>query len=142
MKKEMQLLKKRNGTGMHQTYLSTGSVVRNETLEKRTRVVLRPGNTVLCDPAELGVHGLTQFDHVGPPPEAEPEAAKPPQTLPVIVKREKSNYYDIINPTNPDKPLNEKALRKKEAEAMLSFMPDDAFRRPQIKRPSRIPVYP
>lgn len=121
MKEKMFLLQKRRGTGMHQTHLSAGSIVNGETYEKRTRAILRPGDNVTCIPEELGVHGLSQFEFMGPAPDFNVDE-KIDQTSLRMVKRKNGAFWDIINPKNPDKPLNTKALRKKEAEALLAEM--------------------
>ena len=57
---EMKLFKKKNGTGMHMTFLSEGSKINNQPVQGKQ--VLRPGNTVLCFEEELGVSGRKQFD--------------------------------------------------------------------------------
>jgi len=118
------LMRKKRNTGMHVAFLSAGSTVNGELFAKKGRAVLRPGNTVLCDPSELGEYGATQFELVGggavEVANAENIKNTPPQTSPFIQKRGNSGFYDVINPANPDTPLNVKALRKKEAEAFLA----------------------
>ena len=45
---------------------------------------------------------------------------EPAKTL--EIKSRGTGFYDIVNPDNPSKPLNSKALRKKAAETMLGEM--------------------
>jgi hypothetical protein len=43
----------------------------------------------------------------------------PPQAHYVLQKRGSGAYWDVVNPENPAKPINEKALRKAAAEELL-----------------------
>jgi hypothetical protein len=43
----------------------------------------------------------------------------PPQAHYVLQKRGSGAYWDVVNPENPEKPINEKALRKSAAEELL-----------------------
>lgn len=43
----------------------------------------------------------------------------PPQAHYVLQKRGSGAYWDVVNPANPAKPINEKALRKAAAEELL-----------------------
>jgi hypothetical protein len=46
-------------------------------------------------------------------------AQVPPQAVYVLQKRGSGAYWDVVNPENPEKPINEKALRKAAAEELL-----------------------
>lgn len=111
----MQTFKKDAKTGMHKTLLRKGSSVNGTTLEKDTVVVLRPGNTVICDVEDLGISGRKQFTLISP---ALPEEPEEPQEGLVIAQRS-PGYFNVVNPVNPDKPFNDKALRKGAAEELL-----------------------
>jgi len=124
-KDKMQLFRKSRNSGMHKTLLRAGSQVNGQPAEGW--VVLRPGNTVLCAPADLGKMGIRQFDSLSPAlVEEEPIVETKPVAAKLgIKKREKSNHWDVINPLNPDKPLNAKALSKKQAEELLAQLLDE-----------------
>lgn len=119
---QMQKFRKLPRTGMHKTPLSKGSIVPGvegappRTLLKTESIVLRPGNIVVCVEADLGESGRAQFELLSPPLPPEPEEE---QASLIIKKRPSGGFWDVINPKNPEEPLNEKALRKKEAEALL-----------------------
>ena len=124
-KTEMRMFKKKDRTGMHQTtFKNPLTTVNGE--KKQGRTVLRPGNTIYCDPAELGnPHHMAQFEALDGKPVAETaddNVVDPGQASLVLRKRDTSNFYDIINPLNPDKTLNKKALRKGPAEKLLASM--------------------
>lgn len=92
-----------------------------------TKTTAVPGDVVECFETDLG-SCATQYDCLGSvagTPE-EVSAEKPVsdgKTLKLVLRGR--GYYDIINPDNPDKPLNDKALRKAEAEAILGEMLDN-----------------
>lgn len=124
---ERQTFRKKSGTGMHVVRnFKPGTKVNGQ--EVSGRAILRPGNTVFCFPEELGIDGLRQFDVVsrGVVTDATEsiqgqkgaEPSKPKTTL-IMQKRPKGSFWDIINPLNPDKPINPKALTKRQAEEML-----------------------
>lgn len=76
-----------------------------------------PGDTVICTAEALGSHiknYKTPTDFI----KIEPEIVQK-FVIPVIVNRSSSSYCDICNPLNLDKPLNSKALRRKEAEEIV-----------------------
>ena len=43
----------------------------------------------------------------------------------LVLKARGVGWYDVINPDNPDKPLNDKALRKDEAEKFIDYLNED-----------------
>jgi len=141
-------LVKKSGTGMHVAHLSPGSKLRGEEVDGG-RQIIRPGNVVYCKESDLGAVGRKQFDLVDTEaprtrtrsykkasaavPEPEPKPAQVPKGKTLeIHKRATSNYYDIVNPANPDKPLNSKALRLKEAEAELARLTEGEAAPPAI----------
>jgi len=105
---------------------------------KRTR--LTPNDTITCAKSILGNHlgeynCLGEFDENGKLVDVVEEVKKD-KNIPfnlVVVKREKSNWYDVINPENPDKPINTKTLKKAEAEALASGNPIEKKRRARKK---------
>ena len=125
---ERQTFRKKKNTGMHVVRnFKEGTKVNGQPVQGRA--VLRPGNTVYCYPSELGVDGLKQFDALtsNGPVDAEEQKIKQEiiqeESKPVaqleMVRRGTTAFYDIINSLNPDKPVNAKALRKKDAEKLL-----------------------
>ena len=132
MSEKMQTFRKLPRTGMHKTVLSEGSVVNGEKLTRRGAVVMRPGNTVTCIEKELGVGGRKQFELTSPPL---PSKSEVKQASLVIKERESKGYWDVVNPNNPDQPLNDKALRRTAAEALL----DQLLTKGQAKEDSASP---
>lgn len=83
-------------------------------------IVVKSGDTVTCDPSDLK-DNLSQYDCLDAEGRIQ-AAAKPTARLPELVPAEQKNLFNVVNPDFPDRPLNEKPLRKKAAvEFMDSF---------------------
>lgn len=83
-------------------------------------VVVKSGDTVTCDPSDLK-DNLNQYDCLDAVGRIQ-AAAKPTARVPELVPAEQKNLFNVVNPDFPDRPLNEKPLRKKAAvEFMESF---------------------
>lgn len=83
-------------------------------------VVVKSGDIVTCDPSDLK-DNLSQYDCLDAAGRIQ-AAAKPTARLPELVPAEQKNLFNVVNPDFPDRPLNEKPLRKKAAvEFMESF---------------------
>lgn len=88
---------------------------------------ITPGKIVDCTIVPIGPF-VEQYDCLGEingegnvvAVKEEKKEAKGDITLEVVSKG--YGYYDVINPENPDKPINDKKLRKKEA-YMLAGLP-------------------
>ena len=81
------------------------------------------GEMVDCGPEVFGSEAENYIQVGGLPITVKSEAEKAeaklsPQAAYVLQKRGAA-YWDVVNPANPEKPVNEKALRKAEAEALL-----------------------
>lgn len=103
---------------------------------KDIRHQVLPGGTVVCEKETLG-KCLPDYEIIGEVNQEDWTEVKPINDLqgpevfeakgtvtfqvksPVIVAKG-NGFYDVINPDNPDKPLNEKGLRKSKAESFLS----------------------
>lgn len=112
--------KRRVKTGTHRVKIpGTGWL----TVKPGQPVLDHDGKMVDCGP-EVFETQAENYIQVGGMPitiksEAEKEEAKlPPQAAYVLQKRGAA-YWDVVNPANPEKPVNEKALRKADAEALL-----------------------
>ena len=112
--------KRRVKTGTHRVKIpGTGWL----TVKPGQPVLDHDGKMVDCEPEVFGTQA-ENYTQVGGMPitiksEAEKEEAKlPPQAAYVLQKRGAA-YWDVVNPANPSKPVNSKALRKAEAEALL-----------------------
>lgn len=94
-------------------------------------LTVKPGQPVLdhdkkmvdCGPEVFGTQAENYIQVGGMPITIKSEAEKveaklPPQAAYVLQKRGAA-YWDVVNPTNPSKPVNGKALRKAEADALL-----------------------
>jgi hypothetical protein len=81
--------------------------------ENGKKVVLRPGNTIFCEPGRLGGE-LIKFEEVASttPEEAERGVAR------LLVRPRESGGFDVINPVT-NKPINQAALNRDEAMAIL-----------------------
>ena len=119
------LFKKRKGTGMLVVRnFSAGTKVNGQLVVGKA--VIRPGNTIYCNPKELGEAGIKQCELITQAESApaaggavEKQNAAPPASTLVLKKRDKGGFYDVINPLQPEKPLNDKAMRKEAAEELL-----------------------
>ena len=80
-------------------------------------VVVKSGDTVTCDPSDLK-DNLNQYDCLDAEGRIQ-AAAKPTARTPELVPAEQKNLFNVVNPDFPDRPLNEKPLRKK---AAVEFM--------------------
>ena len=113
--------KRRVKTGTHRVKIpGTGWL----TVKPGQPVLDQNGGMVDCGPEVFGTQAENYIQVGGMPitikSEAEKEEAKrPPQAAYVLQPRAKGGFYDVVNPANPEKPVNEKALRKAEAEALL-----------------------
>ena len=110
---ERLLYKKKNSSGMHHASFSEGTLINNQPVKGKQ--VIRPGNTVYCLPAELG-GAVDMFELLSPRP-PEPDELPPGSTLELYHRG--AGWYDVINPDNPEKPYNDKKLRKKDAEQLI-----------------------
>lgn len=94
-------------------------------------LTVKPGQPVLdhnggmvdCEPEVFGSQAENYIQVGGMPitikSEAEKEEAKLPPQAAYILQKRGAAYWDVVNPANPDKPVNGKALRKAEAEELL-----------------------
>ena len=85
-----------------------------------------PGDIIEVTPGCLG-SCIAEYDDLGfvdshIVEEVEEQEKAPTAILEIRQRPGAKGYYDIINPTNPDKPLNDKALRKTAAKACLTDM--------------------
>ncbi len=112
--------KRRVKTGTHRVNIpGTGWL----TVKPGQPVLDHNGETVDCEPEVFGSQEENYIQVGGMPITAKTEAEKaeaklPPQAAYVLQKRGAA-YWDVVNPANPSKPVNDKALRKVEAEALL-----------------------
>jgi len=83
---------------------------------KRFSVV--PGQIVVCTEEALGKN-LSTYDRLGNISETKEKTEKIIGNKLQLVPRE-GGYYDVVNPDNPEKPLNGKALRKSAANKLLA----------------------
>lgn len=113
--------KRRVKTGTHRVKIpGTGWL----TVKPGQPVLDHDGKMVDCGPEVFGTQAENYIQVGGMPitikSEAEKEEAKlPPQATYVLQRRAKGSFYDVVNPANPEKPVNDKALRKADAEALL-----------------------
>lgn len=111
--------KKRPGTGLH-SFKYDGQ-----------RHFTRPGDAVVAPLSAFGSFseeyaclgeitedGLKDADPIAEQEEAEEEANQIPALEIVPVG---GGWYDVINPDNPDKPLNDKSLRKADAQELAGI---------------------
>ncbi|MHC5035411.1 MAG: hypothetical protein ACYTFZ_10280 [Planctomycetota bacterium] len=72
-----------------------------------------PGDTVTCEPEELGA-ALGKFERLGPPPKPEmPRTGLKPVHI-------AGGWYDVVNPETGE-PVNDQRLRKAEAHALAGI---------------------
>ena len=130
--------KRREKTGAHRVKIpGTGWL----TVKPGQPVLDHDGKMVDCGPEVFGTQA-ENYTQVGGMPitiksEAEKEEAKlPPQAAYVLQKRGAA-YWDVVNPANPSKPVNGKALRKADAEALLEQLlgekPEDLEEKEEIR---------
>ena len=98
------------------------------------KITTVPGDVIECFETNLG-SCAAEYDCLGPVDGAPEEvsAEKPitdGKTLELVHLGR--GYWNIINPDNPDKPLNDKALRKDEAEAILGEMLDNLVKKGEL----------
>lgn len=93
---------------------------------KGRRVRLTAGDSVVCTAAELGSEYIRsryiqqELDGVLVVEQEEKQPVIKKQLE--LVPRKRGGYFDIVNPDNPDKPLNSKGLRLEEAQKVLEEM--------------------
>lgn len=82
-----------------------------------------PGGEVTCYPSDLGSH-IKNYTVISEQEvteqEVEVQVEKEPSIVTLELKSRGRGYYDIVNPDNPDKPYNDKALRKTAAKKLLA----------------------
>jgi len=91
------------------------------------KITAVPGDVVECFETSLG-SCVAEYDCLGLVDGAlEEVSVEKPVTEGKMLKLVHlgRGYWNIINPDNPDKPLNDKALRKDEAEAIFGEMLDN-----------------
>jgi len=91
------------------------------------KITAVPGDVVECFETSLG-SCAAEYDCLGSisgAPEEIPAEKSVAEGKMLKLVHLGRGYWNIINPDNPDKPLNDKALRKTEAEAILGRMLDD-----------------
>ena len=113
--------KRREKTGTHRVKIPGAGWL---TVKPGQPVVDAKGDYVDCDPAVFGSEAENYIQVGGMPITIKSEAEKAEAKLPsqaayVLQRRAKGSFYDVVNPANPDKPVNGKALRKAEAEELL-----------------------
>ena len=106
---KVETFRKKDGTGSH-SFVMNG---------KRVRVV--SGQTVQCTAEQLG----KQLKHYDCLTRGITEIIEEKRKPEVIIKdlklvRVSRGLYNVINPDNPDKPLNDKPLKKAHAEVFLT----------------------
>ena len=112
--------KRRVKTGTHRVKIPrTGWL----TVKPGQPVLDHNGEMVDCEPEVFGSQAENYIQVGGMPITVKTEAEKaeaklPPQAAYVLQKRGAA-YWDVVNPANPEKPINDKALRKPAAEALL-----------------------
>ena len=112
--------KRRVKTGTHRVNIpGTGWL----TVKPGQPVLDHNGEMVDCEPEVFGSQAENYIQVGGMPITAKTEAEKAeaklsPQAAYVLQKRGAA-YWDVVNPANPEKPINDKALRKPAAEALL-----------------------
>ena len=112
--------KRKIKTGTHRVKIpGTGWL----TIKPGQPVLDQNGKSVDCGPECFGSQAENYIQVGGIPITVETEAEKaeaklPPQAAYVLQKRGAA-YWDVVNPANPEKPINDKALRKADAEALL-----------------------
>lgn len=114
------------------------------------RYSVTPGQIIEV-PAEVLGLAISKYDHLGPVGEVDRDiidvtslgedgqefidGKKELAKGPIVIPHGRSKTrFDIINPDNPDKPLNDKPLKKEEAEKVLGKMLED------LKHPVEIPA--
>lgn len=113
--------KRRVKTGTHRVKIpGTGWL----TVKPGQPVLDDSGSMVDCEPEVFGTQAENYIQVGGMPITVKTEAEKaeaklPPQAAYVLQRRAKGSFYDVVNPANPEKPVNDKALRKADAEALL-----------------------
>ena len=109
------LFRRKAGLGTHR-FKSDGALL-----------VVRGGGTVECYPHELGSRfvngdtGASQYLLVNPDALPLSAASRPPRT-PEVVPDAARGFYNVVNPDYPDRPLNDKRLRKLQAEEFLKSL--------------------
>lgn len=81
------------------------------------KIVAKAGDIVFCDPSEL-MDNINQYDCLDEEGKVQ-AVAKPDARIPELVPADQKNLFNIVNPDYPDRPLNDKPLRKK---AALEFL--------------------
>lgn len=112
--------KRRLKTGTHRVKIpGTGWL----TVKPGQPVLDQNGEMVDCGPEVFGTQAENYIQVGGMPitikSEAEKEEARLPPQAAYILQKRGAAYWDVVNPANPEKPVNDKALRKADAEALL-----------------------
>jgi hypothetical protein len=97
-----------------------------------------PGDTVICPIDPMGSFHVEYqciaevVDGVEKPISERPKTAEERaaeaeliEPTGLVLQAKGGGWYDVINPDNPDKPLNDKSMRKEEAEQFLGYLNED-----------------
>jgi len=114
--------KRKERTGLHRVYVpGTGWIS-----VKPGQPLLDPhtGELVDCDADVFGTQ-VDNYEMIGGEPGPEVTESGLPSQAEYVLKHRGGGYYDVVNPANPDKPINAKTLRKEEAEGLLQMLLDE-----------------